>query len=117
MASGSARRSQIARRINIALGAWLFISAFAWNHAAAERTNTWIVGVLCVVIAFSALSAPPARALNTVLAIWLFASVWALPHHSVATMWNNALVAVAVFFVSFVPDSGERPLGPARAPA
>jgi hypothetical protein len=92
-----------ARVINIVLGIWLFISAFLWIHASAEMTNTWIVGLICMAIAIIALRVPEARYLNTALAVWLLISVWALPTISVATRWNNALVALAIFFVSLAP--------------
>lgn len=110
--------SAAARWVNIVLGVWLFISAFLWSHTPAERTNTWILGALCVIFAVIALSAPAARWLNTALSIWLFISVWALPHQSLATMWNNAIVAIVVFAASLVPGAGERrPLAPSRTPA
>jgi hypothetical protein len=106
--AGSERDSSIARGINFFLGIWLFISAFVWDHSIAERTNSWILGVLCVVFALIAMGTSVARWLNTALSIWLFISVWALPHHNVATMWNNALVAIAVFVFSLVRGPGER---------
>ncbi len=104
-----------ARWLNLLLGVWLFISAFAWEHSAPERTNTWILGVLCVAFALIAMTTPTARWLNTALSVWLFVSVWALPHHVLGTMWNNALVAIAVFLLSLVPGEGERPLEASRA--
>ncbi len=106
-----------ARIVNIILGVWLFISAFVWDHGTAQRTNTWILGVLCVIFAIIALSSPPARWLNTILAIWLFISVWALPHLNRGTMWNNALVAIAIFIASLVTATGGRPLTATHAPA
>ncbi len=109
--------AQIARWVNLVLGVWLFISAFVWEHTAAERTNTWILGVLCVIFAIIAMSAPAARWLNTALSIWLFISVWALPHDNIATMWNNALVAIAVFIVSLIPRGVEPALRTHREPA
>jgi len=99
--------SQAARAVNLLLGVWLFLSAFAWNHTGAERVNTWVMGVLCAAFAAIATTAATARWLNTALAVWLFVSVWALPHHSLATMWNNALVAIAVFLLSLIPGEGE----------
>ena len=92
-----------ARIINIILGIWLFISAFVWPHTYAQMTNTSILGVLAVAFAIIATRVPKVRYLNTVLAVWLFVSVWALPTMSMATMWNNALVALAIFFVSLAP--------------
>ena len=91
-----------ARAANVILGIWLFISAFIWPHSVSQFNNTWILGVLCVAFALIAMAIPQARYLNTALAIWLFASVWVLPRLSTATAWNNALVAVAIFFFSLV---------------
>lgn len=104
-----------ARVVNIVLGIWLFISAFLWVHSYAQMNNTWIVGVLCVAFALLAMRVPEARYLNTLLAVWLFISVWALPSMNVATRWNNAIVAIAVFLVSLAPAyleqrPGSRPL-------
>ncbi len=117
MAVTTGRRTdaQLARGINLVLGIWLFISAFVWEHTLSERTNTWILGVLCVVFALVAMSTPTARWLNTALAVWLFISVWALPHDNLATMWNNAIVAIVVFLASLVPGPGERAMAPMHA--
>lgn len=111
---GGRTNTQVARGLNVLLGIWLFISAFIWEHTQAQRTNTWILGVLCVVFALIAMSTPQARWLNTILSIWLFISVWALPHRNLATMWNNVLVAIAVFLLSLVPGRPER-MVPRRA--
>lgn len=98
-----------ARIANVILGVWLFISAFIWPHTQAQFTNTWIVGVICVALALIAMRVPAIRYLNTALAVWLFISAWALPHLVVGTVWNNVLVAIAIFFVSLV--STELPVG------
>ncbi len=98
---------RLARWANVVLGVWLFISAFAWAHVPAQRANAWILGVLFVVFALVAASREAAaRWVNTVLAVWLFISVWALPHQSLGTQWNDALVAIAVFLLSLVPERG-----------
>ncbi len=109
--------SQWARGANVVLGVWLFISAFVWAHTPAQQTNTWILGVLFVIFALIAMGSPQVRYVNTVLSIWLFISVWALPHSNIATMWNNALVAIVVFLLSLVPSLGERGLMTRRAEA
>ena len=92
------------RTLNILLGIWLFISAFVWSHTRAQMTNTWILGVLCVVFAIIALRVEQVRFLNTALAVWLFISAFLLPSTSRATVWNNALVAIAIFVVSLTPS-------------
>ncbi|WP_437851137.1 SPW repeat domain-containing protein [Sorangium sp. So ce363] len=90
------------RGINIALGIWLLISAFAWRHSRDEFTNTWVVGALCVVFALIALWAPRARYATAILAVWLFVSAWTIPALLMATVWNNALVAVGILVVSLL---------------
>jgi hypothetical protein len=93
-----------ARPVSIVLGIWLFISAFIWQHTSAQLTNTWICGLLCVAFSLIATRALNARYLNTVLAVWLFISAFALPTLLVGTVWNNALVAVAIFIVSLMEE-------------
>lgn len=99
-----------ARAVNVVLGVWLFISAFVWRHSPQQLTNTWILGVLCVAFALIAIAVPEARYLNTALAVWLFISAFVLPRVSLGTVWNNALVAVAIFYVSLVPTGARPPL-------
>ena len=100
---GRAARAVHPSIINVILGVWLFISAFAWPHSQAEMHNTWICGVLCAVFALLSMFVPQARYLNTALAVWLFISAWALPTVSAGTIWNNVLVAIAIFVYSLVP--------------
>jgi hypothetical protein len=97
------------RVANIVLGIWLFISAFAWQHTAAQMTNTWIVGVVAIVFAGLAFAYSQARYVNTLLAIWLFISAFALPRITGATAWNNAIVAILMFAFSLVPSESTRP--------
>lgn len=93
------------RWLNVVLGAWLFISAFAWPHSQEQMTNTWIIGALTVVFALAAIRYPQARFANSLLAIWLFISAFALPRVSTATVWNNVIVAIAIFIVSLAPSA------------
>jgi hypothetical protein len=90
--------------IPIALGAWLFISAFLWPHGAASAANTWIVGLLIAIAGLIALRMPWMRWVDTALAIWLFLSTFAMPHVTRGTLWNNLIVALLVFLVSLVPE-------------
>ena len=50
-----------ARTLNIALGVWLFISAFLWPHTSAQFTNTWICGALTVAFSLIAMRVPESR--------------------------------------------------------
>lgn len=94
----------MARGFTLLLGVWLFISAFIWPHTMAQMTNTWICGVLAVIFAAIAMRAPQVRYVNTILAIWIFISAFALPTISIGTVWNNVLVAIAIFVSSLVPS-------------
>lgn len=105
-----------ARALNIALGLWLFISAFLWPDSYSQFTNRWLVGLLCTLFAVIAIWAPQARFLNTALAVWLFISVWALPTRSSGTLWNNVLVSIAIFVLSLLPSSREVRTTPTGAP-
>jgi hypothetical protein len=91
-----------ARVVNVVLGAWLFISAFAWPHTNTQMMNAWIIGVLCVILTFVAMNAPSVRYLNTALSVWLFISALALQQARASTVWNNVLVAIAMFLASLV---------------
>lgn len=108
-----------ARGINIALGVWLFISAFIWPHSYAQFTNAWIIGVLVTAVAVISMWAPPARFLNTALGVWLFISAFALPTISSATVWNHVIVGIAIFAVSLLSSTRVRTsptTGPTSAP-
>jgi hypothetical protein len=94
-----------ARTLNVMIGVWLFVSAFAWRHTPASFTNTWIVGLLVAVFALVAMRSPPARWVNTALSIWLFVAAFLLPHVSNGSVWNNALCAMAIFILSLVPGT------------
>jgi hypothetical protein len=112
-----ARPEDSARLLTAAIGVWLFISAFVWPHTLSQRTNTWICGVLAVIFALAAMREPQSRYLNTILSIWLFISAWALPRMSAGTVWNNVLVAIAIFFLSLMPSMTEGRGALGRRPA
>ena len=89
-----------ARLLTIALGVWLFLSAFIWPHTASQFTNAWMSGLLIVAFASVAIRVESARYGCTVLAIWLFFSNWILRTTDEATAWNNIIVSVSVFVAS-----------------
>lgn len=100
--------SQGGRSINIALGIWLFVSAFLWHHGSWQFHNTWIVGLVMVLVALIALRVPAWRFVNGLVGIWLVMSGIGLPSISAATTWNNGLVGIAIFIGS-VAGSGSEP--------
>ena len=65
------------RLVNVALGAWLFTSAFLWPHTAAAFANTWMVGAMLTVADLSAYRSPSNRVAQMIcgtLAVWLVLS-------------------------------------------
>lgn len=104
------------RVVSILLSVWLFISAFIWVHTGIQFTNTWIVGIAGVAFALLTMLSPAFRYLSTLLSLWLFISVFVLPTDT-ATAWNNALVGVALFFLSLVGSSDQRIQKPIRTSA
>jgi hypothetical protein len=104
-----------ARIVSLVLGAWLFVSAFLWHHSPEQFTNTWIVGLVSVILTLIAMSVPAVRYLNSALMVWLFISAWALPSESGATIWNNTVVAIVLFIVSLL-GAAPAQLEPASTP-
>ena len=95
-------QSKDARYLNVLLGIWLFISAFLWRHSSAQMTNTWLMGVITVIVAWISTTMPQFRFVNTAVGIWLVISAFALPHMRTGTVWNNLLVGIAIAVVSLM---------------
>lgn len=110
------RSSSWVRVVAIALGLWLFVSAFAWPHAGLERLNAWIVGLVAMIVGLVAIFVnDQARFLASLLSIWLFVSAFVVPGESTATVWNAVVVAVVSFVLSIVPGGTFQPHAPAPA--
>ena len=110
--SGHGNAPNAPRYLNAALGAWLFISAFVWPHAAPELANAWVVGILMFSAALIAIGSPPVRFVNTALAVWLFLSTLAIGGVR-GTVWNHVVVALFAFILSLMPNE-TTPRAPAR---
>ena len=102
-----------ARYTNMALGLWLFVSAFAWPHTASTRLNTCMVGLFVAIAATMAAGVSVFRQLTSVLALWLLFTTLMVYPASPITFWSNILTAVAVLVVSLIPSDDER-ITPAR---
>jgi hypothetical protein len=109
-------RGAMARTLTVALGVWLFVSAFAWSHTWEQQTNSWITGVLTTIVGLAAMFVDTrARFGAAAIAVWLMLSTFALPSMESGTIWNNVIVALAVIACSLVPG-GKRiaPIGGIR---
>src|SRR5688500_18154812 len=101
---------QPARLLMIALGAWLFFSAFVWPHSPPQFSNAWIIGLLITGFGAISLRVDAGRYGCTLLAVWLFFSNWILPTEYEATAWNNIIVSVAVFVASLSARTTAEPV-------
>jgi hypothetical protein len=93
-----------ARVCEIALGAWLFASAFAFGESGAAHTDALLLGALAFCIGIASLLVPTLRWLNMALSVVLFLTCWAFAHASAGALWNGLLIAVAIFCLSIVPS-------------
>jgi SPW repeat len=106
---------------NLVLGVWLFISPWVVNFgrnpadwagatpgpvgdvAAAASWNAWIVGIVVLLLAASAISRLRAwqEWLNLALGVWLFIAPWALAFASLSgAAWDHWIVGALVFLLA-----------------
>lgn len=91
--------------VNLILGIWLFIAPWIWSSHMSAGWNAWILGVIIVVMALWALSAPAMAFpewVNVIAGIWLFIAPWVLGYYAVthSAAWNQWVVGVIVFVLS-----------------
>ena len=103
------------RILNVLIGTWLFISAFAWTHSPLEAAFTMACGGLSVVFALATIYHGAFRYMNAGLAVLLFIATIVLSTWRGPTMWHNAVIAIAMFVVALTdgsPESVYRDHGP-----
>jgi hypothetical protein len=91
------------RLVNAALGAWLVVSTFLWPHVGSTGFSTWLVGLLVLASALSAIWVPQARWGSFVLGLWLFFSAFTLVHARRPTVLHDAVVGILIVAISLVP--------------
>lgn len=93
--------------VNLAIAAWMFVSAFVLTHSTVTAWNILILSVIVAATALMAFVSVGARGTQVVLAlvsIWLFSSAMILPHESLGTLLHDAFVAVVLAFVTLLPS-------------
>jgi hypothetical protein len=93
------------RIFNALIAIWLFATAFMWPHAHLAQEVTIIAAVLTFILSIMEMYVRGARYLNAVVAVFLFLSALTLPAMTRATVWNNAIVAIAIL-ISALVDRG-----------
>jgi hypothetical protein len=99
---------------NMAVAAWLLISALALPHSADSAALTGLLAVLIGTFALGSPGLPGLRFVNAVLALVLGGAALLLPEVGALARVNNALVAAGVFALSLIP--GRSTISSAAAP-
>jgi hypothetical protein len=89
-----------ARILNVLIGTWLFLSAFAWPHSPTQKVAALACGVLTMLSALASIFYPRVRYLTAVLAVVLFVSSLSTAARYDVTFWHNAVVAIGIFVVA-----------------
>lgn len=100
----SEKTTRLNRWLHLALAAWLFASAFTLPHSEASQGNTWVIALMCGVVAIVAIAGVHrAPVLNSIFAAWLFTSTLIVPYASTGTRFHNAVLAIIVFVLGLFP--------------
>lgn len=97
--------------ISLLAGIWLFVSPWVYKVQAMPNSwNSWILGILIVVLAaiqlFDPISTRGASVVNLLLGVWVFASPWIFRYsHMTDRLVNSLCVGAVVFIVSAVASS------------
>ncbi len=88
---------------NMALAAWLLISAFALGHSAESAAVTGLLAVLVGTFALASPGLPGLRFANSAFALILAWAALLMPEVATIARVNSAIVAALVFALSVVP--------------
>jgi hypothetical protein len=89
-----------ARILNVLIGTWLFLSAFAWPHGPMQKASAVVCGILTMLSALASIYYPRVRYLTAVLAVALFVASLSTAGRYDVTFWHNAVVAIGIFVVA-----------------
>jgi hypothetical protein len=91
-----------ARVLNVLIGTWLFLSAFAWPHGLMQGMAALVCGILTMLTALVSIYYPRVRYVTAVIAVGLFVSSMSTAVRYDRTFWHNAVIAIAIFVVALV---------------
>ncbi len=94
---------------NMAIAAWLLLSALALPHSVDSAALTALFAVLIGTFALASPGLPGLRFANAGLAFVLGWAALLLPEVGALARVNNALVAAAVFGLSLIPGRSTAP--------
>ena len=101
-----------ARLLNIVAGIWLFISAFVWTHTMAQRTNTWIMGIIIAAVVNMFIASSALQFAISVIGVLVFTGLTAYDtqkikemyaeHHGVETSSKLAVMGALSLYLNFI---------------
>ncbi len=103
---------------NMALAAWLMISAFAFGHSAESAAVNGLLAVLIGTFSLASPGVPGLRFANSAFALLLAWAALLMPDVSGIGRANTAIVAAIVFALSVIPgrSTGAAPRAPQPQP-
>lgn len=94
---------------NLALAAWLLISAFVFPHTAQSAALTWLMAVIIGVLGVASRGKPELRVLTGLLALVLGAASLFLEGMSGAARVSNGVVTLLVLGLASLPGRASVP--------
>ena len=97
-----------ARILNVLLGTWLVISAFAWRHSPVQFWAALICGAVTIVLTLASFYTPGLRYLIAVFAVMLFVESITAAAGFRRTSWHDAIIAGAIFVAAMLDRAPAR---------
>jgi hypothetical protein len=91
------------RTLVVALGAWLIISAFAWQQATSQRINCALAGLTCVILARLGRGHESAHRLCLAVGAWILLSLFLIWPGQPLTAWSNVLTGMGISAMAALP--------------
>lgn len=93
---------------SVALGVWLFVSAFMGPHTRDAAAASWIMGAMIAMNAIGSIFASPARYFNVLLGAISLAWQASAAAGQPVLLTNGVVVSGLVIVLALIPRRGER---------
>ncbi len=92
-----------ARWINVALGAWLFLTALVAGPQAPPFADHLVLGIAIFLLAFMAMGIPKLRHVNAFLGGWTALSPFVFHYMSGRFAFHDIVIGILVFWAAVTP--------------
>ena len=83
--------------VDVIVGIWLIIAAFALPHVAAATASDFVIGILLIAFSFWMLSSVQTQVpavLNILCGIWLIIAPFVLAYRAAGPTWNDVVCGI-----------------------